>query len=64
MKKFSYTMRKFENDSENYKGRCIECGATRQNCEGDARNYDCPRCRKNSVFGLEELLMMGNIYIK
>jgi len=35
----------------------VECGASRKGCEPDARNYPCEKCKKNSVFGAEELLL-------
>lgn len=38
-------------------GFCIACGAKSNSCEPDARNYPCARCKKNEVFGVEELMM-------
>lgn len=41
-------------------GGCLNCGyITHDSCEPDARNYECPECGENQVFGLEELMMMG-----
>ena len=39
-------------------GFCIECGAERDGCEPDARNYACYECGKMAVYGAEELLLM------
>jgi len=44
---------------EDYTGFCIECGAERDSCEPDAREYECEECGQNSVYGAEELLVMG-----
>jgi hypothetical protein len=40
-------------------GFCVSCGAERDCCEPDARNYPCEECGDNTVYGAEELLMMG-----
>ena len=42
---------------ESYYGFCTACGAPRECCEPDARNYECEEERK--VFGAEELIIMG-----
>ena len=39
-------------------GFCIECGAERDSCEPDARQYQCPDCGMMSVYGAEELCLM------
>lgn len=38
-------------------GFCIACGADHDECEPDARNYECYECGERKVFGAEELLM-------
>ena len=38
-------------------GICVACGADREGCEPDARNYECYECGKRAVFGAEELLL-------
>lgn len=48
---------------QSYTGLCIGCGAERDGCEPDARNYDCEECEKNLVFGAQELLVMGRIIV-
>jgi len=40
-------------------GYCIECGAERECCEPDAREYECEECGSRSVYGAEELLLMN-----
>lgn len=50
--------------TENY-GGCTQCGViTHYGCEPDAREYECPECGKRSVYGLEELMMMGMLDIE
>jgi len=38
-------------------GFCTECGAERDGCEPDARNYPCESCGQHAVMGAEELLI-------
>jgi ferredoxin len=45
--------------SESYYGFCIACGACRDGCEPDAREYECEECGEHKVYGAEELLLMG-----
>jgi len=40
-------------------GFCIKCGEERDGCEPDARKYHCDACGEESVYGAQELLMMG-----
>lgn len=41
-------------------GICLECGVmVFEGCEPDARKYPCEECGKNSVYGLEEAILMG-----
>lgn len=57
LKKFSYAT-----IMDGCKGICLACGAVKhKGVEPDARNYECPKCKKMQVFGLEEALMMGRI---
>ena len=42
-------------------GYCHECGEESGGCEPDAENYPCPACGENAVFGLELLLIMGDV---
>ncbi len=45
-------------------GRCRACGEEAEGVEPDARNYECESCGKNEVFGLQELLIMGELEIE
>lgn len=49
-------------DSE-YLGLCRHCGSVAECVEPDARNYKCGACGMLEVFGLEELLLMGEIEV-
>lgn len=40
-------------------GFCTKCGAEADGCEPDARGYKCEACGARSVFGAEELVIMG-----
>lgn len=39
-------------------GFCIACGEDAEECEPDARGYECEHCGLMKVYGAEELLMM------
>jgi len=45
-------------------GFCLHCGAMKVGVEPDAENYECDRCRRRKVYGLEQLLMLGLIEIR
>ncbi len=40
-------------------GFCVDCGAEREYCEPDARKYGCEECQKYTVYGAQEILIMG-----
>ncbi len=42
-------------------GFCLECGEESENVEPDARNYPCYECGEASVYGAEEIVMMGQV---
>lgn len=43
-------------------GICLDCGHIHHSgCEPDAENYPCKECGMNSVFGIEQALLMGHI---
>jgi hypothetical protein len=44
---------------DEYIGFCTECGREQCGVEPDARKYRCESCGAMSVFGAEELLLMG-----
>lgn len=47
--------------SGDYVGFCLECGAEKDGCEPDARNYECDECGTFAVFGAEECIIMGTV---
>lgn len=54
-----FTIEDFEEMQDCQMGGCTSCGAWRDCCEPDARNYKCEDCGENTVYGAEELLIMG-----
>ena len=40
-------------------GFCISCGDEAYGVEPDACKYPCESCGKNTVYGAEELVLMG-----
>ena len=40
-------------------GFCTACGAVRDCCESDARQYVCDECGLNRVYGAGEIMLMG-----
>ena len=52
-------MEAVENDDGT--GFCNKCGYQQDGCEPDARKYECEACGEKSVYGAEELLMMGGV---
>lgn len=44
-------------------GFCTTCGAYHEGIEPDAREYDCEECGAPTVYGAEELVMMGGVAI-
>lgn len=54
-----YILQVLELGNDDHLGFCTECGAERDGCEPDARNYECYECGERQVFGAEELLIMG-----
>jgi len=44
-------------ERDDMEGFCIACGATAEdNCEPDAREYECHSCGEFKVYGAAELL--------
>lgn len=60
---FDMTEDEFLEYQNDHVGFCVACGAERDCCEPDARNYECESCGEKKVFGLEELLIMGKLEI-
>lgn len=60
------TFRQIDNDAlaaaledDDYSGFCTACGYQQDGCEPDAREYKCDHCGEHSVYGAEELVLMG-----
>ena len=53
--------RRFTALNDEMVGLCRSCGAERDTCEPDARDYPCAACGAIDVYGVEELLLRGEI---
>ena len=53
----------FQERTGEYEGLCKACGSVRYGVEPDARRYLCETCGERKVFGLEELVLMGDLEI-
>jgi len=51
-----------EKAADQNKGFCLACGKTQSVVEPDARRYACTHCKKEKVYGAEELVVMGLVY--
>lgn len=40
-------------------GFCLSCGEENDGCEPDARKYKCAVCEERTVYGAEQILLMG-----
>lgn len=60
---FKMTEDEFFNGNENYEGLCLSCRDKVLGVEPDACNYECESCGEKQVFGLQELLTMGELEI-
>ena len=60
-KHFLMSEEEYKELCNDYFGLCVLCGETRDCCEPDAMKYDCEDCEKKSVYGTEQLLLMGRI---
>ena len=57
----TFTMQQIEEASNLQAGYCLGCGTMRDCCEPDARAYECEECHEHSVYGAEQLLIMGRV---
>lgn len=58
----TFTLEQFHEMDGEQSGACVICGAVRDCCEPDARNYSCYECGRAMVFGAQELLIMGLVH--
>jgi len=57
----TFTLEEIEEAMEEQCGFCLACGALRDCCEPDARQYECEECGEHRVYGAEELIIMGRV---
>lgn len=55
------TEEEFTDFTEGDEGICVNCGNTQFCCEPDTRKYTCEDCEQNTVYCVEELLIMGKL---
>lgn len=46
-------------ESGQYIGFCLNCGAEVDGVEPDAEKYQCEDCNRRTVYGAEQILLMG-----
>jgi hypothetical protein len=56
-----FTLEEIEEASANMVGFCLACRAERDCCEPDARKYECEECGRKTVYGAEEIAIMGYV---
>jgi hypothetical protein len=56
-----FTLEQIEEANDQQAGFCIACGAWRDCCEPDAREYTCEECGLPHVYGAQELVIMGRV---
>ena len=59
MKELTFTIEQIMEADANYNGFCVACGDEAYNVEPDARKYTCESCGKKTVYGAQEIAMMG-----
>lgn len=58
------SLARYEKAVECFEGYCTTCKKfTRGETEGDGYAYECPVCGDNSVLGVEQALLAGEITI-
>jgi hypothetical protein len=61
-KTFEMSESEFIHEADDMLGLCINCGDDYgDSLEPDARKVECPTCERKTVYGIEELLLMGRI---
>lgn len=55
----TFTLEQIQTADDAQEGFCVTCGTSRECCEPDAREYPCDECGTQTVFGAQELVMMG-----
>jgi len=55
----TFSLEQIEELIDDNGGFCIKCGAEHYGVEPDARGYECEECGRSSVYGAEEIMLMG-----
>lgn len=58
------TCDEFDRLRDDYVGICTICSTEVEMVEPDAERYTCPSCGAETVYGIEQLLMMGKISLR
>jgi len=59
MKNRRFSLEQIEDADHRMCGFCVVCGEERECCEPDARKYPCEECETPTVYGAQELAIMG-----
>ena len=57
----TFTLEQITEASALQAGYCVGCGAMREECEPDAREYQGDECKQPLVYGAEKLMLMGRV---
>ena len=53
-----------QSDFEDYNGICLTCGEIQYGgVEPDSRGYPCEACGENTVYGLQEALLLDRVSV-
>jgi len=63
MGKIEVTLDAIQELDDARQGLCVWCGAVREFCEPDAYQYDCEACGGRTVYGAENLVLMGLVVV-
>lgn len=56
---YVFTVAEVIEAQDSQSGYCVRCGNLQGGCEPDARKVECEACADESVYGAEELALMG-----
>lgn len=59
--KLTFILEQIQQAMEDQKGFCLACGYEQDCVEPDARGYECEDCERPTVYGADELLIMGKV---
>lgn len=59
MKVIKWSRLKAALESADHRGFCLSCGAEASGVEPDACEYECKVCGEMTVYGAEEVLLVG-----